>query len=107
MTNKAGGPGGEMTPPMDNVSVLRIRIPIIPQEEEEEDDYFYEYEQEYEQEYDPFDDLENHYACLDYFEALRRARQQIQPDPFYEHDMDDISPIYGLDYDTPTVGDSL
>jgi hypothetical protein len=101
---------------MDNVSALRIRIPIIPQEEEEEDDYFYEYEQEY----DPFDDLENHYACLEYFEALRLARQQIHPDPFYEHDMDltfltgtpvtsllDISPIYGLDSDTPTVCDHM
>ncbi len=98
---------------MDNVSALRIRIPIIPQEEEEEDDYFYEYEQEY----DPFDDLENHYACLEYFEALRLARQQIHPDPyhavmtlmsflsgktdpFYEHDMDVISPISFVDPDS-------
>lgn len=92
-----------MTNTMDNVSALRIRIPIIPQEEEEEDDYFYEYEQEY----DPFDDLENHYACLEYFEALRLARQQIHPDPFYEHDMDVISPIYDLDSDTPTVCDHM
>lgn len=95
MTNKAGGPGGEMTPPTDNVSALRIRIPQ-EEEEEEEDDYFYEYEQEY----DPFDDLENHYACLEYFEALRLARQQIHPDPFYEHDMDVISPISFVDPDT-------
>jgi hypothetical protein len=92
-----------MTNTTDNVSALRIRIPIIPQEEEEEDDYFYEYEQEY----DPFDDLENHYACLEYFEALRLARQQIHPDPFYEHDMDVISPIYALDSDTPTVCDHM
>lgn len=95
----------------DDVSALRIRIPVIRDEEEEDHTvtpYQEEYaSQDYEYEYDPFDDLDNHYACLEYFELLRQARRQLQTDPetghtdFYEVGPFDIfSPIPVInDYD--------
>ncbi len=104
MNNQQGGLGGQHVP-HDDVSVLRIRIPVVRDEEEEEhtvtpyqEEY---YSQEYDGEYDPFDDLDNHYACLDYFELLRKARLQLMTDPQTDTDPFDIfSPITVInDYD--------
>jgi len=84
---------GEMTPPTDNVSALRIRIPHYQEDEE----YDYEYEQYCEEQYNPYGDLENYYACMEYFELLRRSRNQLNTDFWAEDFNTPVSPIPFMD----------
>lgn len=87
----------------DNVSLLSIRIPVIHDDEDYDHcmDSAYQivepdlYEIHYSYESGPHDDLENYYACMDYFEILHQARLQLQTEL-----IDDISPIPVInDYD--------
>ena len=84
----------------DNVTALRIRIPVIPHEEEDQEELCtdeYEYEQYREEEYNPYADLENYYACLEYYELLRQARNQTDADFWGEDSITPVSPIPFMD----------